>query len=247
MKARWRYDDRDLGPATDAVRQIIARWLRIDWFGQPVPGAIDRAHAAWEHHLACTRLHAREAYAPDVRIAPRVGTWSDFAALYRVAVAAPSFDWKFGVLKPLLQAHRSRHGFRVERSTPGVVPLEQLSHGGPQPLWAALPEHGVVTLGPQIGASPEELFAASPHAAWQRASRYRNAVGSYTSYATQDAMFAIEWQLAAPPTPLDDNPFVPLLAVYEAGAYPFVMSASEVVLFSFRQPTWRDAFASERA
>src|SRR5690606_4472552 len=77
MKAVWRYDDRDLGPATEAVRAIIARWLRIDWFVEPAPGALDRAHAAFEHHLVCTRRHDREAYARDVHIAPRIGTWAD--------------------------------------------------------------------------------------------------------------------------------------------------------------------------
>lgn len=246
MKAVWRYDDRDLGPATDAVRAIIARWLRIDWFVEPAAGALDRARNAFEHHLDCVRAHDSEAYARDVRVAHRIGTWPDFAALHAVVVKERKFDWKWGVLKPLLHAHRERHGFRLDASLPGVVPLEELRRDGPQPLWGGFPENVVITLGPRIGVTVDELFAASPRAAWQRASRYCSALASYVSYVTQDAIFAIEWQLAAPHSPLDENPFVPLLEVYEAGAYPFVISAGEVVLFSFREPTWRDALPGER-
>lgn len=242
MKTSWRYDDRrDLGPATDGVRTIVALWQRIDWFTEPAPGAFERARCAFEKHLARTRAHAPGAYAPAMRFAPRIGTWPDFAALVRTATGQSGFDWKFGVLKPLLHAHRERLGFHIDASHPGVVPITELRADAPMPLYAALPNGTTITLGPHVGATGDALFAASPRAAWQRATNYRPAIGWYTSYASQDAAFAVEWQLAAAHAVVDDNPFVPLLETYDAGAYPFVTSASEVVFFSFRQPTLRDA------
>jgi hypothetical protein len=48
-----------------------------------------------------------------------------------------------------------------------------------------------------------------------------------------DLLDALEWQLAENHDDLSSNPFVPLICCYAAGYYPFVMSSTAVVLFSF--------------
>ena len=46
----------------------------------------------------------------------------------------------------------------------------------------------------------------------------------------------IEWQLAERSDQLDGNPFLPLVRCYAIGVYPFSLTRSELVLFSFANP-----------
>ena len=55
----------------------------------------------------------------------------------------------------------------------------------------------------------------------------------YLSYAHDDVMRCIEWQLAEGSNDLSSNPLVPLIGCYRAGFYPFVMSRDSVLLFRF--------------
>jgi hypothetical protein len=235
MRSTWRFDHtQDYGLATSAVREIVALWLRIDWFAPPGLDDIERSLRAFADHVARTRAFAPNAYADPVRVSSERGGWDDFVSRYaRVTHPQGTFDWRWGMLKPLLVDHRKRHGFSLNASTPGVVHLRDVKPDAPQPLYATVEAHGVLCMGPGLGVSPAELFQATPTAALHDAKRCTAVAASYTSYASQDASFAIEWQLAAPDAPLTQNPFVPLLEVYDAGAYPLVLSAGEVVLFSF--------------
>ena len=55
----------------------------------------------------------------------------------------------------------------------------------------------------------------------------------YLSYVNMDVLECLEWQLAEPRCPLDANPCIPLVGVYEAGFLPFALSQREMVLFAF--------------
>jgi hypothetical protein len=62
------------------------------------------------------------------------------------------------------------------------------------------------------------------------------AAAFYLRYAHDDLIHGIEWQLAERSSEVTFNPFVPLLACYRAGFYPFVMNRESALLFRFASP-----------
>src|SRR5690242_8790545 len=55
----------------------------------------------------------------------------------------------------------------------------------------------------------------------------------YFSYAHQDVIHAVQWQLAENIDDVMRNPFLPLLRCYRAGGYPFSLGRDTIVLFRF--------------
>jgi hypothetical protein len=63
----------------------------------------------------------------------------------------------------------------------------------------------------------------------------------YLGYAHFDVLDCIKWQLAKGSNDLVDNPFLPLLLCYAAGAYPFSLARDAVVMFRFAAGATDDA------
>jgi hypothetical protein len=203
------------GEATRAVRSLLRLHARTRWFE---PGPIDKP--LWfEKHVSLTRPHAPSAYAADVRITEQVGGWPEFE---RLASASRSLtnklDWKFGVLKPMVKAHSEARGWSPT--------AHAKRFHGPEP------------------ASGDLFLVHDEHALWlpvagmRRTSppEVREAGWWYQGFADSDFIEALEWQLAEGTDDVETNPFLPLLLGYAHGQYPFVLDASHVVVFGFREP-----------
>ncbi len=195
----------DYGPASGGVRAILRAWGELDWFAPPSGDP----EAAFRAHLAAAQRHDAESF-PDARVECVAGDWDDFIELCLCVRERPGWDWKFTGLKPLNAAHSRARGWMLD-DQPSV-------DGG---LWIRLPSGTTIwTL-----RWPDAAIAAAPEPA-------RVQAGFYLSYANMDVVEAIEWQLADGHDDLADNPYVPLIATYAAGGYPFCMAADEYVLFT---------------
>ena len=202
------------GPGTEAVRQILAEWMAIDWFEPPTArDAAVNAAARYEEHHARARAFLPERFAERVKIEIRRGTWLELSTLCGRVRASTSWDWKFGSLKPLARAHSRQLGLRMHELAPADTTRGEVPDPGDL----------FFSIGGQViwqGLSPALAPGLSPAAQW------------YLSYAQMDALEALEWQLAERSDRLEENPFVPLIRGYATGFYPFVFGPDDMVLFA---------------
>jgi hypothetical protein len=230
MKGSLGFDprDHDYGPATDGIRTILATWEDIDWFE---PGEInDDGVREYGEHQRLAHTHLPELF-PNVGVQRRVGGWDDFAVMCRRVRGSGKWNWKFDALKQLSHGHALAHGWNVEEHTrsfpaksqrlgelffsfaPPPSPGFTDKTGKPSVFWTSmLPRLTELDLLPTDGT---------------KSGRF------YLSYAHGDLLDCIKWQLADPVSALSNNPFLPLLRCYSAGAYPFSLDRETVVLFRF--------------
>lgn len=212
------FTQRNYGPATAVIRQLMTEWSEIEWLSLP---RIDRpsAHQLFgEHHLMTSALLPAK-LAPRVELVPVTGGWAEFAALCHKARNNTVWDWKYSVLKLISLAHSRAHGWTKEER------FRQLD---------TAPDLGDLFLRMGDGI----IWCLQWH--WPD---FRGTLGAhaesarfYYEYCTLDFLECIEWQLAEPGAALERNPFYPLLRLYAAGYYPFSLGPDSVVLFSFAQP-----------
>lgn len=228
MKASLPFDPRDCdyGPATEAIRSILAEWADVDWFE---PG-----HASAEHTAHLFREHQRLAHAHvpelcpeqiDVRVVS--GDRDEFASWCQRVRAQTSWDWKFSVLKTLSNQHA-----RARDWSPDVY-VEHMPAAPPRPgdpffvfsdgkgnthwVW-----NNIVPTPSAVSAMPRDGFG--------------EAAIFYIGYAQSDALECMKWQFAEGSADLSGNPFLPLLLCYKAGAYPLSLGPDTAVLFRFDGP-----------
>lgn len=125
------------------------------------------------------------------------------------------WNWRYGVLKKLRSTEQQRSGWRPEVADP--------AHPKPGTLFFRLP-HGKMTI--WLDHRPSLDFRS-----WSVPAR-QSALW-YLTYANIDMLHAAAWQLSRGSDELPGNPFLPILRLYEVGAFPFVFSPSLVVLFRF--------------
>jgi hypothetical protein len=213
----------DFGAAEPAILRIVSLWQDIDWFEPPTqPSAIGHAHLLGHQHLG--HRHAPEHFAARIDVEHRHGGWPEFVALCHRVRQPGAFDWKLGPLKSLLGAHDRRCQFSLSAAAPRYLRegVEfEYRHLLIMPcngsfVWGCLrPTLDLERLGDAVAES----------------ARF------YLSYAQGDALDAIQWQLAEPGSPIDSNPFLPLLHGYASGYYPFALSETQFVLFHFTPPS----------
>lgn len=206
----------DYGEATPALRSLLELWQRIDWFeanGADAATAIELFRA---HHALCHAARP-DLFAAQIEVRTQRGGWADVEALYpRVAEAPDRWDWKYSGLKRLTKDHSAARGWSLDAAASAYPPA-------PGVLFFTIP-------GGPNGDHPIAIF----NDVGGRLDLGNNRrAGWYHSYAVLDLYDALEWQLAENHAVLDANPFLPLLFCYDAGFYPFVLSRTEVILFTF--------------
>lgn len=209
----------DAGPATAAVRDIVTDFAAIDWFVPP-NASQKLARELFLSHVNLTRQHLPKLYSEPVEVEFSTGGWEHFFALCNRVRGSGSFDWKYGVLKIL----SSEHAEACDWSLKNERSMMQKESDGSDTLLLRVGEHVFwCSLAPNLDLS--EL--GKDHAECGH---------FYLSYVSYDATDAIQWQLAERSDSLAGNPFLPLLRCYAANFYPFVISESSVILFSFLGP-----------
>jgi hypothetical protein len=192
-----------------AINGLRAEWARIGWF-EPASERCDaEAVRLFAEHVALARAFNPGLYRDVVKADVGRGGWPRFFDLCgRVRDPKAGFDWKFGVLKPLSRDHSKARGWRFEdqQTEPGLF-----LRFNEQVVWAV--------------SSHNELAAGVP-ATLTELARW------YVSFAQQDLIEGLEWQLAERTDSLGSNPFVPLISLYALGFCPFVLSRDEAVLFT---------------
>ena len=209
-------DEITCGPATTSVRALARAFREVDWFA---PSMADQqaSRAHMDEHLRRVRSADADAVPSHVEVTHQIGGWAELTRLADVVRAVPSassYDWKYGVLKVLGKAHSKRlgwsplaHARAYQQATPSPTDLFVVI--GDRAFW-------------QLMRAPLPTGAETPtHASW------------YAGFAFQDAIEAIEWQLAKASDDTSDNPFVPLLELYESSVYPFALAADRMVLLHF--------------
>lgn len=210
----------DYGPATPAVRRLVAEWRAIRWFVPPEPGAATRATALLAEHNALARAHAPDRFPPAPSVLLSEGTWTEFIALCDRVRGLQTWDWKYGALKRLSHEHTQRRGLELSTALTFVDTRET----GDDDLLLLLPGGGVMW---NMRPVAVDLAEDAPP-------ERREAADWYASYAQMDAIAAIEWQIAEASEELAGDPFVPLVRCYAERVYPFSLAADRLVLFAFR-------------
>lgn len=227
----------DYGPAGPALRCLLAEWRAITWFVPPA--ADDPARACELFHAYNTLAHAAmpDTFAAQVAVRVERGGWPEFAARWHEVsayppVRQPSWDWIFSGLKPLSLAHARRRGFELHRH-PACVDLS--GEGFQQTMM-----HRYRPADERTAADPLFFRWSADTAVWDVPASGFNAAdegtragGYYASWTTGNLTYALEWQLAEASADLTGNPFVPILRLYAARFYPFVLARDEAVLFAF--------------
>lgn len=219
MKGTLAFDPRehDYGPATAAVRTLLLEWAAIDWF---VPPGSPRqvANDLFTQHNALARAYAPELFADRVKITSATGGWADFVALCNGVRTQTGWDWKYSALKRLSSAHSTAHGWLLKNQGQNTVPGT-----------AARPGELFLRFGDQVywGHFSPPLDFRSIGAEWAESASF------YSSYCDMDFLECLQWQLAEGRDELAGNPFIPLCRCYAAGYYPFSLSSTAVVMFSF--------------
>ena len=222
----------DFGAAAPAVLSILAEWEAIDWF-EPHSQLSDSGQAHLRNHQRLAHRYAPQQFRERVDIQNRHGGWADFVECCQSVRRIDAFDWKYSRLKTLSGLHNKRHDFSI--AVAARTCLRDRSEISPHSLVMALTD--TVCLWGSLG--PDLDFSQLPKEAAESASFYR-------SYAHADALDAIQWQLAEPQSAIDENPFLPLLHCYAAGAYPFALSETRFVLFRFVTPAAPKNQSSQR-
>ncbi|MDC0743548.1 hypothetical protein [Polyangium mundeleinium] len=215
----------DCGPATGAIRRILHEWASVDWFEPPRHDSdVERAVRLLREHHTLVRSYQPALLSERFEVRPSIGDGSHFSTLCEQASASiETWDWKYGVLKPLSRRHMEAQGWDRKAHARPLVWKD-----GPRPrtgdlivkvattvVWNA---YAVVDL--RAALPPDRVKAAE----W------------YLLYANVDFIDCLEWQLAENHDRLDANPFFPLVQCYGAGAYPFSLSPTSYVLHAFARP-----------
>lgn len=211
-------DEVACGPATGAVRSLLRLAASTRWFAPPIAG-----ERSWiEAHVELVRVHVPGSFASHVEVTHELGGWPQFEALAR-RVQYPNrsaFDWKFGVLKPMVHRRADARGWSRAahlKTFQGPEPArgDLLFALGDQPIWRAPPSR----------TDFSGLGTARAAASW------------YHGFALGDVTDAIEWQLVEGIDDLSGNPMLPLVRGYAVGQYPFVLDAAHVVVLRFADPS----------
>jgi hypothetical protein len=226
MKGSLAFDPRDYdyGPATEAVRSVLAEWLEIDWF-EPGAGDADHAASLFREHQRLAHAQSPELFASEIDLRVITGDRQEFVSWCQRVRGQAGWDWKFSVLKKLGVKHakarawsdeEQAHDLRVGSPRPGDLffRLPPDANGRQVVLWQS-----VVPVPADLGTMTRDGFG--------------DAARFYISYAQSDAHECMKWQLAERAPDMSSNPFLPLLLCYEAGAYPFSLGPNSVVLFRF--------------
>jgi len=227
LKSSLLFDPRDYdyGDATESIRSILAEWMEIDWF-EPTFGTSDQCISLFREHQRLAHAQAPDLFSsqPDVRVVS--GDRSDFMAWCQRVRSQTSWDWKFSVLKHLSSQHAQARNWSLQSEGDHG----SLAHPRPGDLFFVFVDataarqviwNNVMPTPPALDALPREGFA--------EAARF------YISYAHNDALDCVKWQLAERSDDMTANPFLPLLLCYQAGAYPFSLGRDTVVLFRFAE------------
>lgn len=230
----------DYGPATPAVRRLLAEWRAISWFTPPAADGLARATSLFHAHNTAAHAYSPDTFAPTQILHSERGGWPEFTTQWQrlsaesqdpAPTSTSSWDWYFTGLKPLAYAHSRRRGFDLARhpacadvdlgGIPKLAhqwrPVDQRTRE--DPLFFRISEDTAVWDIPRPElAHPADLAHTG---------------SSYASYALSIFTYALEWQLAEASADLTGNPFAPLLQVYAARVYPFVLARDQVVLFTF--------------
>jgi hypothetical protein len=217
MKAELPFDprDHDYGPGTKSVRSLLMKWEDIDWF-EPTATSDSEAAAIFHEHNRRARAVSPERFAERVEISVVHGRWPEFEAWCK-RVREQSWSWKYGDLKHVSRQHMAALGWSFE-------------------TWArSLPE----STGPGELVHRFRDASGMEHFTWGHIIPYgvlpsQESSGFYVSYAHTDLLDAIQWQLAEGHNDRSRNPFDALVRCYHAGAYPFSLDRSTVVLFRWQ-------------
>lgn len=223
MSGRFDFDlqAQDYGVATDAIRAILTEWAAVDWFVPPVDdAAAARAVGLFEEHHALARAALPDLFPARIETRTVRGGWAEFQQLCdRVSKPGGEWDWKYSALKKVSFEHSKARGWSIQDQRPPLASQDSLRPGalfiriGKAVVWG--------------GVNPKPAFRerwppdATPSASW------------YMGYAIIDFYDRIQWHLAEQSNDASGNPFVPLTRCYGEGFYPFGLSPSEFVLFSF--------------
>ena len=228
MKSALGFDPgaHDYGPASRSVQEILAGWEAIDWFAPAGKNAHD-ATQLFEEHNRLGHAFAPGLFSRYVEVECRAGDWAEFIAwCTRMRSRSTGWDWKFSVLKRLSIVHAGARGWKLDEQIARDV------EDGPSPGDLFIRHRG-----------PDQSFVAwrgvMPRLAElesRRGDRVADAADFYLRYAHDDVIRCIQWQLAERSNVLDSNPFVPLLACYRAGFYPFGLTRDTALLFRFARP-----------
>lgn len=216
-------NDYDYGPATHAIRTLLTTWAEIEWFVNSSE-TDDVVTARFVEHNALAHRYAPELFPSSVTISCVSGGWPEFIAWCKRVREQTRWDWKFSILKTLSRDHAMACGWSLQAQAlhlpagplrPGDLFVRfGDDHGAPSVIWNNL-------------FPTDTAFAGLAHTAGQES------VGFYVGHAQVDAINAIQWQLAENHGDMTENPFVPLVSCYSAGAYPFSLGRDAVVLFRF--------------
>jgi hypothetical protein len=232
MKATFSSFDPELceyGPATGALRRILHEWASVDWFEPPRHDSdVERAVELLREHHTLARSYQPALFAEHFEVQPSIGDGLQFSALYeRARASAETWDWKFGMLKPLLHRHLKARGWdrkaharssawnEDRRPRTGALFVTHPDMPSDFVIWNVYAEVDL-----RAALPPDHVDAAQ----W------------YFSHASSDLIECLEWQLAENHDRLDTNPFFPLLQCYGAGVYPFSLSPTSYVLHAFARP-----------
>ncbi len=216
MKHALAFDPRDYdyGAPTAAVRAILRDWEAIDWFEPSVSsnGYLERLFRTFQQ---LAHPHMPGAFPLDLAIQCVAGDRAAFARWCDRVRTQTDWDWKISILKHLSCDHADAHDWVLDDHAC------DLASDPPRPG----------DLFVRVGSS---VFWTTHVPALQLGrDRFGEAAQFYLGYAHGDVLDAIKWQLAEDDDDTTANPFVPLLHLYAAGAYPFSLGADEVVLFRF--------------
>jgi hypothetical protein len=214
VKSELAFDprDHDYGPATKSVRSLLTKWGDIDWF-EPTATSDGEVVSIFREHNKRVHAASPELVAEHVEISVVHGQWPQFEAWCKRVREQQSGCWKYGVLKQVSHQHMNALGWSFEtwaRSMPEPTRLGDLVHRYRDAGGTDLVMWGNVY--PRVAADGESS-------------------GFYLGYAHGDLLDAIRWQLAERHNDRSRNPFDALVRCYHAGAYPFVLDRSTVVLF----------------
>jgi len=134
VKATLSLDPRNVecGPASAAVRQLLAEWVEIDWLSRGNANPVRAAEQLRQHH-ELARWNRPDLFGEPPNITARQSGWTGLDALCRTVREPGGWDWKYGALKPLSQHHSKARGWSLQ-SAPDCPLFLKL---GPHTLWNA--------------------------------------------------------------------------------------------------------------
>lgn len=210
----------DYGPATAAIRSIVADWAAVDWF-EPTGARDEELVRLFHDHNALAHHLAPELFAERVNAHVVSGRWSEFSSWCKRVRAQSGWDWKFSILKKLAQEHSTAHGWSLS------------AHALDVPVGQPRPGDLFCRFNTSEGKAFLVWNSFLPAPELKTLGRSTEDAQFYFGHAQSDAFSGIEWQLAEKRSDLSGNPFIPLLQCYRSGGYPFSLDRDTVVVFRF--------------